>query len=179
VFAGLALRARYGNAMHLLQGFAMLGAEIAAPESFPGRRWGMVRTGLRFLRSLPRFLGSRVAPSEVFHPQFTGWSFEERRDGAFHEMHSHRGRSSADFPPASILIRTVGRQAWLRQALASCASQTYPNVQVVVVEDGPATSRAVVEEFAARLDIDYHATEKRVGRSRAGNIAMARARASG
>jgi GT2 family glycosyltransferase len=176
VFAGLALRARYGNAMHVLQGFAMLGAEIAAPESFRGRRWGMVRTGLRYLRSLPRFLGSRVRATGDFHPQFAGWGYEERRDGAFHEMHSRRGRNGADFPPVSILIRTVGRQAWLRQALASCASQTYPDVQVVVVEDGPATSRGVIEEFAPRIDIDYHATEKRVGRARAGNIAMTRAR---
>jgi GT2 family glycosyltransferase len=176
VFAGLALRTRYGNFMHVAQGFAMLATEILAPETFPGRGWGMVRTGLRYLRNLPRFLGTRVPATASFHPHFNGWSYEERRDGAFVEMHSRRGRPPADFPLASILIRTVGKAAWLREALASCAGQTYPSVEVVVVEDGPATSQAVVDEFATRVAIRYHATGKRVGRARAGNLAMAHAR---
>jgi GT2 family glycosyltransferase len=176
VFAGLALRARYGNFMHFAQGFAMLATEILAPESFPGRGWGMVRTGLRYLRNLPHFIGTRVRSNATFHPCFNGWSYEERRDGAFVEMHSRRGRTPADYPLASILIRTVGKAAWLREALASCAGQTYPHVEVVVIEDGPATSQAVVEEFTPRLAIRYHATGKRVGRARAGNLAMGQAR---
>jgi GT2 family glycosyltransferase len=174
VYAGLALRARYGSLMSVLQGFAMLAAEIAAPESFRGRRWGMVTTGIRFVRNLPHFLGSRVHANSSFRPEFNGWSYEERRDGAFHEMHSRRGKSAADFPLVTILIRTVGRRAWLREALASCAAQTWPSLEVVVVEDGPESSRAVIEEFAGRVRIDYHATGQRVGRAKAGNIAMAR-----
>ena len=176
VFAGLALRARYGGPMQILRGFAMLAAEILAPESFPGRSWGMIGTGVRFLRSLPRFLGSRVAAGPAFRPHFAGWSFEERRDGAFHEMRSRRGRPATDFPRVSVLIRTHARPAWLRQALASCAAQTYPDIEVVVVEDGAPTARAVVEEFASRLDVRYQATGARVGRARAGNLALAQAR---
>jgi hypothetical protein len=98
VFAGLALRTRYGNFMHFAQGFAMLATEILAPESFPGRSWGMVRTGLRYLRNLPRFLGTRVRPGAAFHPYFNGWSYEERRDGAFVEMHSRRGPHTRRLP---------------------------------------------------------------------------------
>ncbi len=176
VFAGLALRARYGSAMQVFQGFAMLAAEILAPESFPGRSWGMIRTGVRYVRSLPRFLGSRVHATRDFQPQFAGWSYEERRDGAFHEMLTRRGRAGSDFPLVSILIRTRGRPAWLREALCSCAHQTYPNFEVVVVEDGPATSQAVIDAFAPRIRLDYHATGKHVGRARAGNLALARAR---
>ena len=176
VFAGLALRARYGGFMSLMQGFAMLATEILAPETFPGRRWGMVATGARFLRSLPRFLGTRVRATPGFHPHFAGWSYEERRDGAFHEMRSHRDRPAGEFPLVSILIRTRARPAWLREALASCAVQTYPNVEVVVIEDGPPTAQAVVDEMAARMPLRYHATGERVGRARAGNLALAQAR---
>ena len=79
-------------------------------------------------------------------------------------------------PLVSILIRTVDRGAWLREALASCANQTYPSLEVVVIEDGPETSRAVVEEFAGRLAIRYRATGARGGRARAGNLALAEAR---
>jgi len=42
-----------------------------------------------------------------------------------------------------------------------------------VIEDGPERSRAVVEEFRGRLDIRYRATGERVGRARAGNLALA------
>ena len=176
VFAGLALRTRYGSPMQVFQGFAMLAAEILAPESFPGRSWGMIRTGARYLRNLPRFLGTRVGPGNGFLAQFAGWSYEERRDGAFHEMHSRRGKPPSGFPLVSILIRTKGRPAWLREALASCANQTYPNLEVVVVEDGPATSRGVIDEAGKRLRLRYHATGERVGRARAGNVALAQAR---
>ncbi len=76
----------------------------------------------------------------------------------------------------SILIRTVDRGAWLREALASCANQTYPNLEVVVIEDGPETSRAIVDEFAGKVTIRYRATGAKGGRAKAGNLALAEAR---
>ena len=176
IFAGLALRTRYGNFLRVLQGVGMWFAELLAPESFPGRRAGIARAGWRYLRALPRFLRTRVHPSAGFHPHFAGWSYEERRDGAYHETASRRGTTPADFPLVSILVRTSQRPAWLRQALASCANQTYPNLEVVVVEDGPESSRAVIEELAPRLALRYRATGERVGRARAGNLALAAAR---
>jgi glycosyltransferase involved in cell wall biosynthesis len=75
----------------------------------------------------------------------------------------------------SILIRTVERPAWLREALASCANQTYPNLEVVVIEDGEERSRELVDTFRDRLSIRYSATGRRVGRARAGNLALAAA----
>ena len=78
-------------------------------------------------------------------------------------------------PRVSILIRTVDRPAWLREALASCVNQTYPNIEVVVIEDGPERSRAIVEEYRDKLAIVYRATGHRVGRARAGNLALAAA----
>ncbi|HSJ96361.1 MAG TPA: glycosyltransferase, partial [Myxococcota bacterium] len=176
VYAGLALRTRYGGAARIFQGLAMLGAELLAPNSFPGRRAALARTGWRYLRDLPHFLRTRVAGNESFQAHFAGWGYEQRRDGAFHAMRSRRGRDPAEFPLVSILIRTMERPAWLRQALASCAHQTWPNLEVVVVEDGPASARAVIEEFAGRLEVRYLPTGERVGRARAGNLAMAEAR---
>src|SRR4029079_9920370 len=63
-----------------------------------------------------------------------------------------------------------------REALASCAHQTYPNLEVVVIEDGPERSRAVVDEVRGRLALRYRATGKRTGRAHAGNLALAEAR---
>ena len=177
VFGGvetnLCLRMRYGGLARVVQGFAMLGGEILAPQSFPGRRLGLVKAGLRALARAPRFLGSRIAPAGAFQPFFSGWGYETRRDGAFHEFRSRREHPEDPLPKVSILIRTVDRPAWLREALASCANQTHANLEVVVVEDGPAASQAVVGEFRNRLDIRYEATGTRVGRALAGNRALA------
>jgi GT2 family glycosyltransferase len=176
VYAGLAIRTRYGRVRSVVKGLLMWGAEIVLPESFPGRRRGILASGLRYLRDMPHFLATRVRPNESFAPQFTGWSYEHRRDGAFHAMRPHRGRPAADFPLVSILIRTHDRPAWLRQALVSCEHQTYPNIEVVVVQDGPGASAGVAREFEGRLRVTYVATPKEVGRARAGNIAMENAR---
>lgn len=176
VTTNLCLRARYGGMLLTLAGLAMLCGEIVAPSSFPGRRLGLARAGARFLRNWPYFARTRVKATESFHPVFVGWSYELRREGAFVEMRSGREPASPLRPLVSILIRTVYRPAWLREALASCANQTYGNVEVVVVEDGPDRSREVVDEFRGRLEIRYHATGERVGRARAGNVALAAAR---
>ena len=176
VATNLALRARYGGFLRTLEGLVMLAAEILAPQSFPGRRLGLARAGLAFLWRWPHFAFTSVWPTANFRPQFVGWGYEPRRDGAFHEFFSRRQQAERARPLVSILIRTVDRSAWLREALQSCANQTYDNLEVVVIEDGAEKSRAIVEEFSDRLAIRYRATGERVGRARAGNIALAEAR---
>jgi len=169
----LCLRARYGGGRRVLQGIAMLCGELFVPQAFPGRRWGLFLNLFRFCWRLPRFWRTRVRPTENFRPVFAGWSYELRRDGAFFEFPSRREWPGADAPRVSILIRTVGRHAWLREALASAANQTYPNVEVVLIEDGPATCHGLVGEFSTRVPIRYEALGERRGRSVAGNRALA------
>ena len=176
VQTNLGLRMRYGSPARILQGFSMLGAQILAPRSFPGRRRGLALAGVKALVDAPHFLASRVPDTPDFRPQFDGWGYETRRDGAFHEFPSRRERPLIDPPLVSILIRTVARPAWLRQALASCANQTYPRIEAVVVEDGSATSQSVVDEFRGRLEVRYRATGEKIGRARAGNLALSEAR---
>lgn len=176
VFASLCLRARFGGWARTLQGVVLLAGEIAARESFPGRRRGLVKAGLRFLGQWRHFAGSRVRATESFKPFFAGWSYEPRRQGAFHRFSSAQEKAGQPRPLVSILIRTCGRPALLREALASCANQTYAPLEVVVIEDGPERSQGVVDEFRDRLVIRYLATARAVGRARAGNLAMREAR---
>ncbi|HUL56884.1 MAG TPA: glycosyltransferase [Usitatibacter sp.] len=176
VLTNLCLRVRYGGVLQTIKGLAMLFGEILAPQSFPGRRWGLVKCGFAFLWRWPYFLWTSVLPAHDFKPQFSGWGYELRRDGAFVELRSARETPAPQRPLVSILIRTVDRAAWLREALASCAHQTYPHLEVIVIEDGPEASRAIVEEFAGRLDIRYRATGARGGRAKAGNLALSLAR---
>jgi GT2 family glycosyltransferase len=176
VQTNLCLRARFGGPLRTLQGFSMLAAEVLAPQDFPGRRRGLVKAFLRFLMFWPHFLRTRVQSTLDFTPIFVGWSYEQRRDGAFVPFRSQREAPRQDIPLVSILIRTVDRGAWLTLALESVANQTWRNLEVIVVEDGPPRSRAVAERFSKRFALRYFATGTKVGRARAGNLALAEAR---
>ena len=176
VETNLCLRARFGGRRRTLRGVLRLFVEALAPQDFPGRRAGLLRAGLRFLWQWPYFYATRVVPTAEFTPIFAGRDYEVRRDGAFVPMRSQRESPRAATPLVSILIRTVDRGAWLEQALTTVANQTWPNIEAVVIEDGPPRSQAVAERFRGRLNIRYVATGSRVGRARAGNIALAEAR---
>jgi GT2 family glycosyltransferase len=176
VRTNLCLRARFGGGRRTLRGIALLGAEVLAPQDFPGRRRGLLRGFAGFLKHWPHFRRTRVLPNEHFTPLFSAWNYEERRDGAFVEFRSLHESPRPATPLVSILIRTVDRGAWLAQALETVANQTWPNVEAVVIEDGPPRSEAVVARFRDRLAIRYHATGSRVGRARAGNLALSHAR---
>jgi GT2 family glycosyltransferase len=176
VRTNLLLRTRYGGGAATSRGLALLAAEVLAPQDFPGRRRGMLRAFGEFTRTSGHFRRTRVAAGDDFTPQFSGWNYEDRREGAFVEFRSLRESPRRATPRVSILIRTVDRGAWLAQALQSVANQTWPAIEVIVVEDGPPRSAEVVDRFRDRLAIDYVATGERVGRARAGNLALARAR---
>ncbi|MBR3524094.1 MAG: glycosyltransferase [Bacilli bacterium] len=77
-----------------------------------------------------------------------------------------------EYPLVSVLVRTCGRPAMLRETLISLRNQTYPNVEVVVVEDGKNISEKMIKEEFKDLNIVYQATGEKVGRSKAGNLAM-------
>jgi GT2 family glycosyltransferase len=176
VRTNLCLRARFGGGRRTLRGIALLGAEVLAPQDFPGRRRGLIRGFAGFLKHWPHFRRTRVLPNDHFTPLFSAWNYEERRDGAFVEFRSLHESPRPATPRVSILMRTVDRGAWLAQALETVANQTWPNVEAVVIEDGPPRSEAVVARFRDRLAIRYHATGSRVGRARAGNLALSHAR---
>ena len=176
VQTNLCLRARFGGGLRTLQGIAMVVAELFGPQDFSGRRIGLMKALLRFLIRWPHFVRTRVRPASSFHPVFAGWSYELRRDGAFVPFRSRREAPRRATPLVSILIRTVGRKEWLKQALESVANQTWPNIEAIVVEDGAPNSQGVVDSFRDRLVVRYRATGAKVGRARAGNLALADAR---
>lgn len=177
--SNLLLRARFGSWRDIAQGVAMICGEMMVPQAFPGRRRGLFVNLFKFALQLPHFRLTKVKPNGEFAPEFRGWNYELRRDGAFHVFKSkraigHDATPAADSSPAlvSILIRTRDRPAWLRQALNSVVAQTYRPLEVIVVEDGPPDSQAIVEEFAGRLEVRYQSTGDKGGRAQAGNRAL-------
>ncbi|WP_082955253.1 glycosyltransferase family 2 protein [Tepidimonas fonticaldi] len=175
IYVNLCLRARYSGRRRVLQGLSMAAAEWVLPASFPGRRLGIAKAVAKFLRNY-RYFRATHHSAPGFEPEFVGWGFETRREGAFFPLRTQAQWAQADKPLVSVLVRTHHRPDFLRQALTSIANQTWRNIEAVVVEDGSSDGEAVCREFDGRLAIRYVRLSPAQGRSVAGNKAMQEAR---
>ena len=75
----------------------------------------------------------------------------------------------------SIIVRTCNRPHILREALESIRRQTYPNIEVVVAEDGANTAQEMLETEFSDMNIRYACTGERKGRTVVGNLALSMA----
>ena len=165
LLGSLYLRNRYGSLADVLRGYEVFLQSLLAPPLFKGHRKAILLAGGRYLWNFLHFWeGHR--PSDVGF--FDRLDFAPMRLGAFHEMTSSE---DSERPLVSILVRSIGRQEQLRRALTTIANQTYGNLEVVLVEDGPATLAQLVNSFA-NLAINYVPLDARHGRCHAGNVAM-------
>ncbi|WP_175820405.1 glycosyltransferase [Burkholderia sp. BCC0419] len=175
--ASLQLRTRFGSWSDVMRGFGCWFAEFARPRRFPFARRRHLSALVRYLKTAAYFrrTGSSYRERD-FCPVFRFWGYGDRREGAFFAFATDELSADA-VPLVSIIVRTHRRPALLREALISLSHQTYPRIEVVVIEDGPADSRDMIDnEFANRLDVRYHATGVPVGRSSAGNLGLSIAR---
>jgi GT2 family glycosyltransferase len=175
IVANLYLRARFGSWKEVMTGMAMLAHELSVREEFPGRKSMLRKALVKFLWRLPAFrAGGWRDNAAAALPHFNHWDYGSRREGDFYAFPAPEAVEPT--PLVSILIRTHRRPTWLREALATVMHQTYTNIEVIVVEDGTASAaKEICAQENWRFPVHYFATEERVGRSRAGNIAMQRA----
>ncbi|MFE8643478.1 glycosyltransferase [Sphingomonas sp. NCPPB 2930] len=171
-FANLYLRLKYGKPADVTIVPLMALGLLALPQAFPGSRKALLRNFAKLVVKAPLALAARRSSKAVF--PFQVWDYELRRDGAFVEGHP----LPADPPLVSVVTRTFqGRERLLRQAMLSVAHQTYPRIELIVVQDGGDSLGAVVREVAAvtGMDCRFIATPKE-GRSATGNAGLAAAR---
>lgn len=162
----LLLRHRFGNRGTILTGHAMFWNHMRKPEAFPGAHRILLKEYFKLLKQIPHFSAKgRYKGKNIGY--FTGWDYSMIRDGAFHENMLPKEK-----PLVSIIVRTCGRPSILRETLISLSKQTYDNMEIVVVEDGEAVAENMIREEFSTLNILYHPTIQKVGRSKAGNLAM-------
>jgi GT2 family glycosyltransferase len=166
--ANLYLRTRFGTwrdiAIGLRQQFWLLRGDC---RRIAHQRFAVLRVLTLWLAS---FLYWRRGSQRKIRHCFREWDYSSTRVGTYHDISA--ALSLAVQPRVSVLIRTVGRQALLRSALRSVAHQTYRNIEVVIVEDGPATLSSLLRDFQDIPEIVYYAFGHNKGRSEAGNKAM-------
>lgn len=79
-------------------------------------------------------------------------------------------------PLVSVIVRTKNRPLSLQEALQSVAAQSYPEIELIVVNDGGQDVEALVEGFAPLVSaLQYVALRESRGRAAAANAGLARA----
>jgi LmbE family N-acetylglucosaminyl deacetylase/glycosyltransferase involved in cell wall biosynthesis len=78
--------------------------------------------------------------------------------------------------PLAVVVRTRNRPELLKEALGSLAGQTARPEQVVIVNDGGATPKAIAGSFASSFEVTVDESDARQGRSAAANRGVAAAR---
>lgn len=164
----LLLRHRFGKRSTILTGHAMFWNHMRKPEAFPGAHKMLLKEYFKIFRQIPHFRAKgKYKKNENGVGYFAGWDYCLIRDGAF-----YKNVLPKENPLVSVIVRTCGRPSILRETLISLGRQTYDNLEIVVVEDGEPLSEKMIKEEFSDLNIVYHPTVKKVGRSKAGNLAM-------
>jgi GT2 family glycosyltransferase/acetyltransferase-like isoleucine patch superfamily enzyme len=167
------LRLRYGDLSDRFGALVLQAALLFRPEVYAGARRDLIGNIGKVLRKAPHFLSGKGSSKEASYP-FRGFDYEMIRDGAFWTI----GEPLAEAPLVTIVTRTYrNRNEFLRQAIMSVLNQTYPNVELVIVEDGGETMKDLVAEFQSPdgRPIRFYGMDK-VGRSVTGNYGLEMAR---
>ena len=163
--ANMSLRARYGGWREIVAGLLLV--TTLRPNGHEARDRALGEAKREAWRRLPYYLRTREN-GDVALP-FRSFDYEMAREGAFETVPAPV--DPHDAPTVSVITRTyAGREALLRQAMASVLAQTWPEVEHIVVEDRGSTAAALVDEvndvYASRV---RHVASMRGGRSAAGN----------
>ena len=173
VINNLLMRYRFGNIKDVIEGHLRFWNVIRHPEAVPGAKKILLKEYGKLFKKISHFKakGKYKRKKSDFHPTFKGFDYTENRIGGYYE-----NKVPDSLPLVSIIVRTCGRPCVLRETLISLRRQTYPNMEVVIVEDGLAVSESMIRSEFSDMNIEYFATGDKVGRSRAGNLAMDRAK---
>jgi len=176
--ANVLIRCRYGSIGEILGGLFLFLALWLRPPPVDGARRGLARTTRKLLANAPYFLRTRKKSASKFPFHF--WDYEFRRSGAFYQLPEIDWKT-CQRPLVSIVVRTYkGRLGWLKEATASIVHQTWPRIELIVVEDGSRDAETYVAELAhsEQLESVRYAPIEKAGRCVAGNHGLALARGS-
>lgn len=165
----LLLRYRFGNLRCILKGYLQFAIVFFLHrQPYSGAKKQLFEAFKEHFSRIHFFRNGNLEEKQV--GKFLEWDYELTRDARF------KSQRESDFCPlVSVIVRTCQRPEVLREALISIKNQTYSNIEIVVVEDGkPSAEKMIAEEFKD-LNIKYYSTEKKAGRSEAGNLALSKA----
>ena len=170
------LRYKYGRLSDVLIYYPRFLYLIAkAPNNLPKERLNLAKQFIKHYFLIPDAILFRIKNRKKlnsFKPLFLNLDFEVHRLGA--DVKYIGFEKANNLPLVSIIIRTIGRKGFLKEALTSVRNQTYSPIEVVVIEDGPNSVEDMLRAEFSDMDIKYFSLEKRCGRSVAGNFGLSK-----
>ena len=168
ISSNLLLRLRYGTCMDILYIPILLAAIFLRKEKFLGAKAMAFRAIKKLFKSYVRM---RLPKGNNAHP-FRRFDYTETRGGAKYSFAPCQQENSLR-PLVSVIVRTYqGRCFFLRQAMQCVFNQTYPNLELIITEDGGTAAKLLVEQMSSQapegVKVVYLSNAK-VGRSAAGN----------
>jgi O-antigen biosynthesis protein len=115
--------------------------------------------------------------AHTFIPRLELESIAQGWTGWHRSLVTETQESAADFPLVTVCMATFNRPAWLREAIDSLQKQTYPNFEVILVDDGSSLDEA--QATLDELDVIFRARGWRIIRRQNENAAAARNHAAG
>ncbi|MFA5627750.1 MAG: glycosyltransferase [Thiohalomonadaceae bacterium] len=166
VYAGVALRMRYADKSEIRAGWLSL-LKLLFDKAVPVSRRELCSVAWRLLRDA-RYYGATRATGGANFP-FNGFDYEIARAGGFHACPA----VGLATPKVSLIMRTAGCTAEIvREMLLSVRNQTYPNLELVIIDDGQTQVRRLCNELvAAELTVLCRSLPG-VSRAHAGNAAL-------
>ena len=175
IFNNLMLRYKYGSIKDIINGYKLIKSiKNSANPVFKDQK---ERLTLMLKDSFSKGLKFRYPKStnqqKEFKPTFLGFDYETTRKGAFYI--NKPWWELASLPKVSIVVRTHKRPLVLENAIISLQNQTYPNIEIVVVEDGQNTAQSIIDKYLHTGKLTYSYSGINKGRSHAGNLGMDKA----
>lgn len=167
--ANLYIRWRYGDMTDRIASAPLQCLLLFRPSPYKQARLDILMNGCSFIRNRSHFSLGKGAQADAYFP-FRAFDYDMTRDGAFWPI----GEPLSQFPKVTVITRTYReREEFLRQSIISVLNQTYPNIELVIVEDGGKTMDTTISTFASPpgKTIRYFGLEK-VGRSVTGNYGL-------
>lgn len=156
----LMMRCKHGNLGDIWRGKVLILKALRHPGIYRVARGELIKkTLVAFVRCLGYCFKKRAAHGLA---EFEGVDYALSRG-------DYRSHKPTNQPLVSIIVRTYKRPEVLRLTLESLRHQTYPNLEIVVVEDGGDSCRAMLKADFADLPIRYHPLMENVGRAAAAN----------
>jgi GT2 family glycosyltransferase len=181
LISNLMLRCKYGSWLDIIGGYnAILKVKNSSNPIFENQK-EVINNALKgIVKKIWKFRKKHFSfRSQLgdFKPKFLGFDYEIARKGAFHV--NKPWWDFSETPLVSVIVRTHKRPLVLENAVISLLHQTYPNIEIIVIEDGENTSQQLMDRYTQNYsNIQYHYTGVNNGRSYAGNYGMAKANGS-
>lgn len=162
VLSNMYIRMRYGSLISIIIGLMLYIRLFFQSMPVPSKNLTLLKNLCKVFINAPYFLKKRAVKIP-----FTALSFDysQGRDGAFYEL-----KKISVTPLVSIIVRThAERQEFLKQAVTSIVNQTYPRIELIIVEDGSDINKEYVDSIKSKLYKVVYVSIEKSGRCVAGN----------